>query len=199
MPPAVLPQNGQQQCATSAAPPVTADARQAAPGSRVPADSGHNAGPDIAPIAPRDADSAPAAPVVVQSARVLERMGQTEMRVGVNSASFGNIEVRASVQQDRVGAAIATSHTELRAAMAVEMPSLERAMEQHQLRLAAFDLGAHTGSRDSGSAAQQRAPSEFRTPSGPATLRFREAEPGQQGTVSPAWSPPYSSGLNVHA
>ncbi len=73
---------------------------------------------------------------------MLERMGQTEMRVGVNTAGFGSVELHASVNQDRVGAVVATNHLELRAAMMAEMPSLERAMEQHHLRLDSMALNA---------------------------------------------------------
>jgi flagellin-like hook-associated protein FlgL len=59
------------------------------------------------------AENAPAAPAVIQSARVLERMGQSEMRLGLNSNNFGSIELHTRVDQDRVGASITTSHTDL--------------------------------------------------------------------------------------
>ena len=83
--------------------------------------------------------------MMVQNARLLERMGQTEMRVGVDTASFGNVELHATVNLDQVGARIATSHPELDAAMMAEMPSLQRAMEQHHLRLDSLDLNARAG------------------------------------------------------
>jgi flagellar hook-length control protein FliK len=105
--------------------------------------------PQIAfePAASSAAQTPQAAPAVIQSARVLERMGQSEIRVGLNSDGFGSIELHARVSQDQVGASIATSHTELRAAMMAEMPSLKQAIAQHQLRLDGFNLDARTGAQ----------------------------------------------------
>jgi flagellar hook-length control protein FliK len=138
----------------------------------------------------------------VQSARVLERMGQTEMRVGVNTADFGNLELRASVSQDRVGASIATAHADLRAAMMAEMTSLEHSMEQHQLRLDHLDLGAHGGSQQRGGSAQQQ---QARSQSGgDAGLGTTSSLSGEAAASADRGAPslgnaPHSSGLNVHA
>ncbi len=147
--------------------------------------------------APRIEENTVPAPIVVQSARVLERMGQTEMRVGVNTASFGNVELRTTLNQDQVGASIATSHMELHAAMMAEMPSLERAMAQHHLRLDSLDLNARGGAHDSGSSAGSQSQSQ---PG--AGFKFSAAgdpvEP-PDSLSTPAWTAAHSAGLNVHA
>jgi flagellar hook-length control protein FliK len=141
---------------------------------------------------------------MVQSAHVLERMGQTEMRVGMNTADFGNVELRASVSQDRVGASVTTAHAELRAALTAEMPSLEHSMEQHQLRLDHLDLGAHSGGGNherGASAQQQQSRSQSGSEAGFATTSSSssDATPSPEGPAPSSWSAPYSSGLNVHA
>lgn len=136
---------------------------------------------------------------MVQSARLLERMGQTEMRVGVNTASFGTVELHATVNQDQVGASIATSHLELHAAMMAEMPSLQRAMEQHHLRLDTFDLDARAGSQGGGSATGNQSQSR---PGAQADFRFsagRDAAERMESLYPAGATAPYSSGLNVHA
>ena len=142
----------------------------------------------------------------MQSARILERMGQTEMRVGVNTADFGNLELRASVSQNQVGASIATAHGELRAAMMAEMPSLERSMEHHQLRLEHLDLGAHNGGANSGhqkgdSFAQQHPRSQPGSEAGltATSSSSGDAVPSPGAPAPSSGSAPYSSGLNVHA
>src|SRR5271166_5533856 len=114
-----------------------------------------DAKPQAASAAPTStpAENAPAPPAVIQSARVLERMGQSEIRLGLNSNNFGSIELHTRVNQDRVGASIATSHTDLRAAMMAEMPSLERAMAQHQLKLDSFNLDSRAGAQPNGGGA----------------------------------------------
>jgi len=147
------------------------------------------------------AENAQAAPVVIQSARVLERMGQAEMRLGLNSNSFGSIELHTSVIQDRVGASIATSHTELRAAMMAEMPSLERAIAQHQLRLDSVNVdsgpGAQTG--NSGAFGGNSSGSRSWTQSAAKISECSEGTTAQEVSLPQTWMAPHSSGLNVHA
>ncbi len=154
------------------------------------------------PLSPTsNAGDTPPAATVLQSARVLERMGQSEIRVGLNTADFGNLELHTSVSQDRVAATLATSHGELRAALAAEMPSLEHAMSQHQLTLDRFHLDTRSGAQDGNRSASGNQQNRSQTWTQPA------AEPGVASDVLPApetassqvWLSPYSSGLNVHA
>jgi flagellar hook-length control protein FliK len=145
-------------------------------------------------------DTAATTPPVLQSARVLERMGQSEIRVGLSTANFGNLELLTSVNQNRVAATLATSHSELRAALAAEMPSLEHGMAQHQLTLDSFHLDTRSGAQDKhqGASGDQQDRSHSGT---------EAAESGVAGnsvaapeTVSPQiWAGPYSFGLSVHA
>lgn len=187
-----------QPAAPSAAPPVPLVEGRQAPPPRGTGSNGNQA-PAASENIPREAVPTP---VAVQSARVLERMGQTEMRVGMNTADFGNVELRASVSQDRVGASVTTAHLDLRAALMAEMPSLEHSMEQHQLRLDHLDLGANGGGNQRGTLAQQQQP---RSQSGAEAGFTTTSSPSSDAVLSPegpapsSWSAPYSSGLNVHA
>jgi len=170
-------------------PPPPASSR--VPAAEVPAQL---VAADVLP----DGSAAPAS-MTVQSARVLERVGQSEMRVGVNTASFGNVELHATLNQDQVGASIATSHLELHAAMMAEMPSLQRAMEQHHLRLDSLDLNARAGSEDSGGAGGHQPRSQPGTQS---AYRFSGAGgplPPPDSPAPPGGMAPHSWGLNVHA
>jgi flagellar hook-length control protein FliK len=188
-----------QPAAPSAAPPVPLVEGRQAPPPRGTGSNGNQA-PAASENIPREAVPTP---VAVQSARVLERMGQTEMRVGMNTADFGNVELRASVSQDRVGASVTTAHLDLRAALMAEMPSLEHSMEQHQLRLDHLDLGANGGgNQERGNLAQQQqsrsqsgAEAGFTTTSSSSS----DAVPSPEGPAPSSWGAPYSSGLNVHA
>ena len=151
--------------------------------------------------APSPAENVQAAPVVIQSARVLERMGQSEMRLGLNSNNFGSIELHTSVNQDRVGASIATSHEELRAAMMAEMPSLERAIAQHQLRLDGLHMDSGLAAQTGNSGAFSGNPSASRSwaQSAAKVSEYSLDTPAQEISPPQTWTAPYSSGLNVHA
>jgi len=188
-----------QPAAPSAAPPVPLVEGRQAPPPRGTGSNGNQA-PAASENIPREAVPTP---VAVQSARVLERMGQTEMRVGMNTADFGNVELRASVSQDRVGASVTTAHLDLRAALMAEMPSLEHSMEQHQLRLDHLDLGANGGgNQERGNLAQQQQPrSQSGAEAGFTTTSSSSSDalPSPEGPAPSSWGAPYSSGLNVHA
>lgn len=147
------------------------------------------------------ADTTQTAPPVMQSARVLDRMGQSEIRVGLNTADFGNLELHTRVNQDRVAATLATSHSELRAALIAEMPSLEHAMAQHRLTLDSFHLDTHSGAHPN---KNQGAPADSQNQSqtweqavDPGAAA--EGLPMAETVPSQVWIRPYSSGLNVHA
>ncbi len=101
----------------------------------------------------------------VQSAHVLERMGQSEMHVGVRTTDFGHIEVHTSLNQNHVDAVIATAHPELRSAMQAELPSLQRAMDRHQLQLDRLDVGTQNGGQSGASSDHSpRSLSQLRQP-----------------------------------
>ncbi len=136
-------------------------------------------------------------PSAVPGARVVERIGQAELRVGVNTAAFGNVEVRTAVTENRVAASVVTAHNELRAAMMAEVPSLQQAMEQRQLRLERFDLNPQTGGQNSGPGAEQQP-----KPSGGLRAELRshgisEPAPVEEASLPAAW--PASAAINVHA
>ena len=188
-----------------------AQGKTSTPANAVLGDAGRAAGdtadakdakPQAASAAPTStpAENAPAPPAVIQSARVLERMGQSEIRLGLNSNNFGSIELHTRVNQDRVGASIATSHTDLRAAMMAEMPSLERAMAQHQLKLDSFNFDTRTGTQnsDSGSSARNQSP-RSPTQSAGHISGFSDETAAEQTAPLQAWTAPHSGGLNVHA
>jgi len=145
------------------------EAMLASPAPTSPLHSGDSAHNQRAPAeVPEQPLSSP--PGALPSARVLERMNQSEIRVGLNSAEFGSLQLHTTVAGDRVGATVETAHSELRAAILAEMPSLHRAIEQRDLRLVTFELGPHGGGeqRGDGSPPQQQ-------PSDPGTYNHRPA------------------------
>lgn len=152
------------------------------------------------PLPNYGAEEVPAAASVLQTARVLDRMGTSEIRVGLNTVNFGNLELHTSVNQDRVAATLATSHSELRAALAAEMPTLEHAMAQHQLTLDSFHLDTHSGAHQN---KNHGAPADSQNRS--QTWRQAGVDPvsAPDGLLAPETAPPqpwmYSSGLNVQA
>ncbi len=114
-----VPLNGQAAPAGDSLPKAQA----------LPAGSSGSAAPLI-PAAPE-----PVALGAVQVAQLVSRLGQSEMRIGLNTAAFGSVEVRTVVRTSDVGLVIGSEKGDLRALLANEMPALTNTLQQQNLRL----------------------------------------------------------------
>lgn len=93
-------------------------------------DSGHGAKmPETASPAP---SVAPEAPPVINTARLIQTMSQSEMRVGMRSNEFGNISITTSSVRDVVSAQISLEHGELAKAIAIHLPEMQARLGGHQ-------------------------------------------------------------------
>lgn len=61
----------------------------------------------------------------INSARVIQSMNETEMRVGMHSTEFGDISIRTMVTQQQVQAQISVDHSELSSALSAHIPSMQ--------------------------------------------------------------------------
>lgn len=86
-------------------------------GTAAHSDEGHNL-----PSAP---GSLPAGSSAINSARVIQSMSETEMRVGMRSTEFGDISIRTSVTQQQMQAQISVDHSELVSALSAHIPAVQ--------------------------------------------------------------------------
>ena len=106
-------------------------------------------------------------------AQLVSRAGQSEMRIGLNTSVFGNVEVRTVVRAGDVGLVIGSEKGDLRSLLANEIPALANTLQQQNLRLNSvnFHQGfAFSNNAGGGGDAQQR----FITP--PRNLPFATSE-----------------------
>lgn len=61
----------------------------------------------------------------VSTARLIQTMGDSEMRVGIHSNEFGTISIRTTVTQQQMQAQIAVGHAELGTTLAAHIPSIQ--------------------------------------------------------------------------
>jgi len=99
-------------------------------------------------------------PGPVQVAQMANRVGQSEMRIGMNTSSFGSVEVRTVVHASDVGLTIGSERGDLRGLMTSEIPALSNSLQQQNLRLNSVHFmqgqGFSNPSFSGGSAQQQR-------------------------------------------
>jgi hypothetical protein len=115
---------------------------------------------DTAPISA----SVPQVLPVINTARLIQSMGQSEMRVGMRSNEFGNISISTSTTRDLISAQISVDHGELAKAIAASLPEMQARLGGNQAIDVRLDMngtgmgqGAGTsGGMPNGSADQSR-------------------------------------------
>jgi hypothetical protein len=85
--------------------------------------------PEIATPAPA---AAPQAMPVINTARLIQSMGQSEMRVGMRSTEFGNISISTSSTRDLISAQISLDHGELARTLTAHLPEMQARLGGNQ-------------------------------------------------------------------
>jgi hypothetical protein len=128
----------------------------------------------------------PSAPRL-QAVHLPETARGAELSIGVNSQTFGPIHLHARLSDERVTAAIDTSHEVLHAALAAETPMLENAMARHELRLETLRLDAGPVNASLGGFDQQRRDNSAPPPPAP---RWETRASGEPRSSAPPMSRP---------
>jgi hypothetical protein len=68
-------------------------------------------------------------------AQMVAKAAQSEMRIGLNTSAFGNVEVRAVVHATDVGVLIGSEKGDLRSLLANELPGIANTLQQQNIRL----------------------------------------------------------------
>jgi hypothetical protein len=76
--------------------------------------------------------TAPETLPAINSARLIQNMGQTEMRVGMRSAEFGNISISTFSGRDSISAQISVDHGELAKTIAAGLPEMQARLGGNQ-------------------------------------------------------------------
>ncbi len=88
----------------------------------------------------------PQALPVINTAKLIQSMGQSVMRVGMRSNEFGNISISTSAGKDMVSAQISLEHGELAKTLAAHLPEMQARLGGNQPMDVHIDMnGAATG------------------------------------------------------
>ena len=90
----------------------------------------------------------------VHAAKLVERLGQSELRVGLHAGEFGKVDIRTSLGRNQFTAEISVERGELGRALSAELPNLHtRLAEQHlptaNITVQHYSAGASTDQHDS--------------------------------------------------
>jgi len=174
--------------------PATSGAARASDGS-AGATSDSPANLPAAPELPGNPSAGP-----VQMAQMANQAAQSEMRIGMNTAAFGNVEVRTVVHANDIGVVIGSEKGDLRGLLANELPGIASTLQQQNLRLHQVSFHAtgfaFSGQTSSGGDSQSRSFSSARWVQSPESIPGASAEdssPAGDGTSNS------SNGLNIIA
>jgi hypothetical protein len=91
-------------------------------------------------------------PGPVHMAQIINKLGQSEIHIGMNTSAFGSVEVHTVIHASEVGLMIGSEKGDLRSLLANEMPGIAHTMQQQNLRLntVSFQQGFSASSNSSG-------------------------------------------------
>jgi hypothetical protein len=110
-----------------------------------------------ATMAPDNALLAPAAVAQslpgINTAKLIQTIGQSEMRVGMRSTEFGNISISTSATREMISAQISLDHRELAKILAAHLPEMQARLGTNQTVEMRIDVNGSQGGRSTGSSA----------------------------------------------
>ena len=84
-----------------------------------------------------------AASAVLNSAKLIEKLNETEIKVGLRSPEFGSIEIRTAVDDRQLQAHIAVEHGGLKESLTAALPDLQRALSENKLGYGDITIQQH--------------------------------------------------------
>jgi len=114
-----------------------------------PAPSGDN--PRLPDLASAESRALPAQPIAtVNTARLIQTMGQSEMRVGLQSIDFGNISISTSATKDLISAQISLDHGDLARTLVAHLPEIQAALGSDRAMEVRIDMNGQSSGQAAG-------------------------------------------------
>jgi hypothetical protein len=95
----------------------------------------------------------PQAVPVINTAKLIQSMGQSEMRVGMRSTDFGNISISTSATRDLISARISLDHGELARTLATHLPEMQAKFGGNQAMNVRIDMNGQPAGQSAGTSA----------------------------------------------
>lgn len=134
----VMPSAPQENGAAHSTPGSLADAPRAIDQRDVPASMPSDSGEAVATAG-------------INSAKLIQAMSETEMRVGMHSTEFGDISIRTSVSQQQMLAQISLDHSELSQAISDHISAVQSKLGSDYGLHASIEINSHGSSFSHGS------------------------------------------------
>jgi hypothetical protein len=121
---------------------------------------------------------------IINTAKLIQSMGQSGMQVGMRSNDFGNISISTSATRDLVSAQISLDHAELARTLATHLPEMQARLGGDQAMNVRIDMNGQTTGQGAGTSSGMSNGS----PEG------SRGNPQQKGSTTSSQSPDGSAG-----
>jgi len=95
-------------------------------------------------------DIAPSSHAGVNTAKLVQGLTQSELRVGLQTRDFGNIDIRTSASHHEFSAQISVEHSEVARTLTTELPSLYARLNEQQVPVSNIHIHSQSLSTSSG-------------------------------------------------
>jgi flagellar hook-length control protein FliK len=140
----------------------------------------------------------------LQSARLTGNDTQAEMQVGLQTADYGHVEIKTTLQNSALGATIAVEHTALREQIVSALPDLRHSFTERQITLDSLTVSDSLSATTSFTNSHQQRSNQQQAAVPYQGSQERAAEPDWEtksgalpGPVLPSWGGDSGSELNV--
>ena len=131
----------------------------------------------------------PAEPLF-SSAQLIEKVSQSELRLGMRTGEFGNIEIRTTFDHQQLRAEISSERGELGQALSAELPGFEQRLRERDVPLSTVVVHQASAGASGGfdrAPRQQQQPQQSVTPTNGSEAA--DAKPAATGTQPENWQP----------
>ena len=95
-------------------------------------------------------DATPTAHTSINTAKLVQGLSQSELRVGLQTRDFGNIDIRTSVSRHEFSAQISVEHSDVARTLTAELPDLYARLNEQQVPVSSIHIQNHGLSTSSG-------------------------------------------------
>jgi flagellar hook-length control protein FliK len=132
---------------------------------------------------------------VINSSKLIERLGESEIRIGLQTHDFGPVEIKTLLQNQELHAHISVEHTALRDALAADLPALQKSFEQQRIAVHSLNIQDHSTAWNGGGSSP-RHPQQFSSPKNQLAPELKQ-EP--RSTAADPVTPSQITGIDLHA
>jgi flagellar hook-length control protein FliK len=130
---------------------------------------------------------------LINSAKLVERMGESELRLAMRTGEFGSVDIRTSMVRNQFTAEISVERSDLGRVMAADLPNLQNRLTEQAVPVANITLQNHSGGQSA--AHEQQKPRDGQQTTNPVNRRD-DLAPRLSVFEATAHAP--SSRLDVH-